>query len=157
MSGVFVTADRLGSMRRMGSRSAIELLLLPVRVQEIRLGRPVDVLLDAEEWRVLGFVVLCGDESRRFLPYAAADPREDEIAVSSALLLLDDVDFYRSRSRSLRALLGGTVESVQHELGVLRDLLIAPGGTVATLMVDQDGSMREVEPAGLRIEYVSTA
>ena len=141
----------------MGSRSAIELLLLPVRLQEIRLGRPVDVLLDAESWRVLGFVVLCGDESRRFLAYAAADPRQDEIAVTSALLLLDDVDFYRSRSRSLRALLGGPVVSARDELGVLRDLLIAPDGSVDALMVEQDGVMREVEPAGLRIEYVSAA
>lgn len=141
----------------MGSRSAIEMLLLPVRLQEIRLGRPVDVLLDAEEWRVLGFVVLCGDETLRFLPYATASPREDEIAVSSALLLLDDVDFYRRRSRSLRALLGGSVVSVQDHLGVLRDLLIAPDGAVAALMVDRDGAMREVGPAGLRIEYVSTA
>jgi hypothetical protein len=141
----------------MGSRSAIELLLLPVRLQEIRLGRPVDVLLDADAWRVLGFVVLCGDESQRFLAYAASDPRDDEIALSSALLLLDDVDFYRGRSRSLRALLAGTVESAQQELGVLRDLLIAPDGTVAALMVEQDGAMREIEPAGLRIEYVSAA
>jgi hypothetical protein len=141
----------------MGSRSAIELLLLPVRLQEIRLGRPVDVLLDAESWRVLGFVVLCGDESRRFLAYAAADPRQHEIAVTSALLLLDDVDFYRSRSRSLRALLGGAVVSGRDELGVLRDLLIAPDGSVDALMVEQDGVMREVEPAGLRIEYVSAA
>ena len=141
----------------MGSRSAIEMLLLPVRLQEIRLGRPVDVLLDAEEWRVLGFVVLCGDDTLRFLPYATASPREDEIAVSSALLLLDDVDFYRRRSRSLRALLGGSVVSVQDHLGVLRDLLIAPDGAVAALMVDRDGAMREVGPAGLRIEYVSTA
>ena len=141
----------------MGSRSAIELLLLPVRLQEIRLGRPVDVLLDAESWRVLGFVVLCGDESRRFLAYAAADPRQGEIAVTSALLLLDDVDFYRSRSRSLRALLGGAVVSARDELGVLRDLLIAPDGSVDALMVEQDGVMREVEPAGLRIEYASAA
>jgi hypothetical protein len=141
----------------MGSRSAIELLLLPVRIQEIRLGRPVDVLLDAEAWRVLGFVVLCGDESRRFLPYAAADPRAGEIDVSSALLLLDDVDFYRDRARSLRALLGGAVASPQHELGPLRDLLIAPDGTVAALMVEQDGAMREVEPGGVRIGYVSAA
>ena len=141
----------------MGSRSAIELLLLPVRLQEIRLGRPVDVLLDAESWRVLGFVVLCGDESRRFLAYAAADPRQGEIAVTSALLLLDDVDFYRSRSRSLRALLGGPVVSARDELGVLRDLLIAPDGSVDALMVEQDGVMREVEPAGLRIEYASAA
>lgn len=141
----------------MGSRSAIELLLLPVRLQEIRLGRPVDVLLDADAWRVLGFAVLCGDESQRFLAYAASGPRDDEIAVSSALLLLDDVDFYRGRSRSMRALLGGKVESAQQELGVLRDLLIAPDGTVAALMVEQDGAMGEVEPAGLRIEYVSAA
>ena len=141
----------------MGSRSAIELLLLPVRLQEIRLGRPVDVLLDADAWRVIGFVVLCGDESQRFLVYAAADPREKEIAVGSALLLLDDVDFYRGRSRSLRALLGGTVANAQHELGVLRDLLVAPDGTVSALMVEQDGGMREVEPAGMRTEYVSAA
>jgi hypothetical protein len=142
-------------MTRMGSRSAIELLLLPVRLREIRVGRPVDVLLGADAWRVIGFVVLCGDESRRFLVYATADPRENEIAVPSALLLLDDVDFYRGRSRSLRALLGGTVANAQHELGVLRDLLIAPDGTVSALMVEQDGVMREVEPAGVRIEYVS--
>jgi hypothetical protein len=144
-------------MTRMGSRSAIELLLLPVRLQEIRVGRPVDVLLGADAWRVIGFVVLCGDESRRFLVYATADPRENEIAVPSALLLLDDVEFYRGRSRSLRALLGGTVANAQHGLGVLRDLLIAPDGTVSALMVEQDGVMREVEPAGVRIEYVSAA
>jgi hypothetical protein len=144
-------------MARMGSRSAIELLLLPVQHQEIRLGRPVDVLLDAAAWRVLGFVVLCGDESQRFLVYAAADPREQEIAVPSPLLLLDDVDFYRGRARSLRALLGGTVADAQQELGVLRDLLIAADGTVAALMVEQDGALRELEPAGVRIEYVSAA
>jgi hypothetical protein len=142
-------------MTRMGSRSAIELLLLPVRLQEIRVGRPVDVLLGADAWRVIGFVVLCGDESRRFLVYATADPRENEIAVPSALLLLDDVDFYRGRSRSLRALLGGTVANAQHELGVLRDLLIAADGTVSALMVEQDGVMREVETAGVRIEVVA--
>jgi hypothetical protein len=141
----------------MGSRSAIELLLLPVRLREIRLGRPVDVLIDAEAWRVIGFVVLCGDETERFLVYAAADPREAEIAVTSALLLLDDVEFYRGRSRSLRALLGGPVANAQHELGVLRDLLVAPGGTVAALMVEQDGAMREIDPGGARIEYVPTA
>jgi hypothetical protein len=144
-------------MGRMGSRSAIELLLLPVRLQEIRLGRPVDVLVDAKAWRVLGFVVLCGDESDRFLVYAASDPRQNEIAVTSALLLLDDVDFYRGRSRSLRALLGGVVVTGGHELGTLRDLLIAPDGTVSALMVEQDGAMREVEPAGVRMEYVSAA
>ena len=57
------------------------------------------------------------------------------------------------------ALLGMTdvVICNEHELGVLRDLLIAPDGTVSALMVEQDGAMREVEPAGMRIEYVSAA
>ncbi|HLY87121.1 MAG TPA: hypothetical protein VKO84_11545 [Gaiellaceae bacterium] len=141
----------------MGSRSAIELLLLPVQLDTIRLGRPVDLLLDADAWRVLGLVVLCGDESTRFLPYAAADVRDDEIAVSSALLLLDDVEFYRGRSRSLRALLGSAAARGHREVGLLRDVLVTRDGTVGALLVEHDGAMREVQPAGIRIEYVSTA
>ena len=146
-------------MERMGSRAATELLLLPVRLHGIRLGRPVDLLLDPVAWRVLGFVVLCGDESRRFLVFAAADPRADEIAVPSALLLLEDVEFYRGRSQSLRALLGGAVANGRRELGELRDVLLEPDGTVSALLVRQDGSMREVEPAGVTVrpEQVSTA
>jgi hypothetical protein len=146
-------------MASMGSRSATELLLLPVRLHGIRLGRPVDLLLDPLDWRVLGFVVLCGDDSRRFLVFAASDPREDEIDVRSALLLLEDVDFYRGRSRSLRALLGGTVVNGRDELGELRDLLLEPDGSVAALLVEQDGAMREVQPAGATVEpeHVSTA
>jgi hypothetical protein len=104
----------------MGSRSATELLQLPVQLNGIRLGRPVDLLLDPAEWRALGFVVLCGDESLRFLVFAAADLQEDAIEVTSALLLLEDVDFYRDRSRSLRGLLGGE----------LRDVRVAPDGSV---------------------------
>ena len=104
----------------MGSRSATELLQLPVELHGIRLGRPVDLLLDPTEWRALGFVVRCGDESSRFLVFAAADLREDAIEVTSALLLLEDVDFYRDRSRSLRDLIGGE----------LRDVLVAPDGSV---------------------------
>lgn len=139
----------------MGSRSAIELLLLPVQLDDIRLGRPVDLLLDAEAWRVLGFVVLCGDESRRFLPSGAADVRDGEIAVSSALPLLEDVEFYRHRSRSLRSLLGGSAVNGNDAVGQLRDLLVAHDGTVTALLVEQNGAVRELEAAGLRIEYVS--
>ena len=104
----------------MGPRSATELLQLPVQLHGIRLGRPVDLLLDTTEWRALGFVVLCRDESSRFLAFAAADVREDAIEVVSALLLLEDVDFYRDRSRSLRDVLGDG----------RRDLRVAPDGTV---------------------------
>ena len=104
----------------MKSRSAIELLQLPGRLHGIRLGRPVDLLLDPAEWRAVGFVVHCGDESLRFLVFAAADLQEDAIDLPSALVLLEDVEFYRARSRSLRDLLRG-------ELSVL---LVAPDGSV---------------------------
>jgi len=133
----------------MGSRSATELLQLPVQLNGIRLGRPVDLLLDPAGWRALGFVVLCGDESSRFLAFAAADVGEDAIDVPSALLLLDDVEFYRERSRSLRGLLGGE----------LRDLLLAPDGSVEGLVVEDGDGAREVRPGGvtLQSERVSTA
>lgn len=133
----------------MGSRSATELLQLPVQLNGIRLGRPVDVLLDVAEWRALGLIVLCGDETRRFLVFAAADLQEDTIEVRSALLLLDDVEFYAGRSRSLRELLRGNV----------RDLLLAPDGRVESLLVEYDGAVREVPPAGTTVEsgHVSPA
>lgn len=114
-------------MESMGPRSATELLQLPVRLHGIRLGRPVDLLLDPVEWRALGFVVLCGDESVRFLPFPAADLQEDAIHVQSALLLLEDVEFYRQRSRSLRGLLRSE----------LRDLSVTPDGVVLSLKSDR--------------------
>jgi hypothetical protein len=140
----------------MGSRSATQLLRLPVQLHGIRLGRTVDLLLAPSELRVLGFVVLCGDDSERFLVYATAEPRDVEIAVPSALLLLEHVDFYRRRSRSSRELLGSVVLSEGRELGELRDLLVGPGGMIESLVVEQDETLREVEAAGARIEAVST-
>jgi hypothetical protein len=135
----------------------MRLLQLPVQLEEIRLGRPVDLLLDARAWRVLGFVVLCGDESLRFLAYAAAEPRVDEIAVPSGLLLLEDVEFYRERSRSFRALLGAEVASEGRQVGPLHDLLVARDGNVGSLLVAHDGTVREVEPAGARIDLAPAA
>jgi len=135
----------------------MEVLQLPVQLHGIRLGRPVDLLLDQVAWRVLGFVVLCGDESERFLAYAAADPEEDEIAVPSALLLLEDVDFYRTRARSLRALLDSPVTSGEVEVGALHDLLLAGDGLVASLVVERNEALYEVEPAGARIAAPSLA
>ena len=87
----------------MGGRRASEVLALPVRLHGIRLGRPADALLDERADRVIGFEVLCGDGARRFLPYAVARIRRDEIAIDSAWMLIDerDLDFYRSHSRSL--------------------------------------------------------
>src|SRR5579862_2459074 len=116
-------------METMGSRSATELLQLPVQLHGIRLGQPVDLLLDPTEWRALGFVVFCRDGSSRFLVFAAADIGEAAIEVTSALLLLEDVEFYRARSRSLRDLLGDE----------LRDLLVLPDGSVEALVVEGEG------------------
>ena len=86
----------------MQSSPAANLLQLPVVLDGIRLGRCVDVVLDDDGGRVIGVVVLCGDDTERFLVLDAADVQDGEIAVSSALLLLEDVDFYRQRGTSLR-------------------------------------------------------
>lgn len=97
----------------MGSRTATELLRLPVHLHGIKLGQPVDLLLDAEEARALGLVILCGDEVERFLALPAAKLGADEIAVESAFLLLEDVGFYRARGRSLRELADGGLDDVR--------------------------------------------
>jgi hypothetical protein len=128
----------------MGSLSAAASLHLRVDLHGIQLGRPTDLLLDVESWQALGFVVHCGDESVRFLPYAAAQPSETEIAVGSALMLLEDVQFYEKRGVSFRSLLGGKVGP--H--GTLRDVYIGPGGAVTELEVERDGSLRRVLAAG---------
>lgn len=139
----------------MGPRSATQLLQLPVQLHGIRLGRTVDLLLAPTDWRALGFVVLCGDASQRFLVHATAEAREAEIAVPSALLLLESVEFYRARSRSFRGLLGSVVACEGREVGELRDLLVGPDGLVDSLVVEQGETRRELEPAGARIESVS--
>jgi hypothetical protein len=124
----------------MGSLSAAALLRVPVRLHGIQLGRPTDLLVDVESWQVLGFVVHCGDEGVRFLPWAASQPLEAEIAVGSALLLLEDVAFYAKRSVSLRSLIGGELPVG----GVLRDVLIGGGGAVTELEIERDGARRRM-------------
>ena len=132
----------------MGSRSAASLLHLPVRLRGIRLAQPVDLLLDTTGWRALGFVVLCGDDETRFLPYAAARPGTDEIAVGSALTLLEDVEFYRRRSESLRALLGSPVRRESASLGSLRDVLLGADGVATALTIERPDGIGEVDPRG---------
>ena len=90
----------------MRGRSASELLALPVRLHGIELGRPLAALVDATSDRVLGFEILCGDGAHRFLPFAVVRLEPDELALDSALTLIDerDLDFYRGRSRRLTEL-----------------------------------------------------
>jgi hypothetical protein len=119
----------------MGPFRATAVLQLPVCLHGIQLGRPVDLLLDIEDWHVVGFVVRCGDESMRFLPFAACQTGPDEIAVASALMLLEDVAFYAKRGASFRSLLGGDVVGS----GVLRDVLLDVTGSIGELEVERDG------------------
>ena len=131
----------------MQSLSSAATLRLPVRLHGIQLGQPTDLLLDVESWHALGFVVRCGDESVRFLPWAASQPSDEEIAVGSALMLLEDVAFYAQRSVSFRALIGGELALG----GVLRDVLIGDGGAVTELEIERDGELRRLPPAGARV------
>ena len=118
----------------MGSFSAAASLHLRIELHGIQLGRPTDLLLDTEAWQVLGYVVHCGDESVRFLPYAAAQTSETEIAVGSALMLLEDVGFYEKRGVSFRSLLGTELGG-----GALRDVTLDATGHVTELEVEREG------------------
>jgi hypothetical protein len=131
----------------MGSLSAAACLRVPVRLHGIQLGHPTDLLLDVETWHAVGFVVRCGDESVRFLPWAASQPSEEEIAVGSALMLLEDVDFYAKRSVSFRSIAGREVALG----GVLRDALIDAAGGVIELELERDGELRRIPPEGTHV------
>jgi hypothetical protein len=84
-----------------GGLHAETLLRRRVCFRDIELGRVVDVILDASLRRILGLEVLCGDRVRRFLPYGACELADDILAVDSALVLSDEVEFYRSRGQAL--------------------------------------------------------
>ena len=90
----------------MRGRAAAEVLALPVRLHGIQLGRLVEALLDPISDRVLGFEVQCGDGEQRFLPFAVAEVRPEEISVGSALRLIDEreLDWYRRHTRRLSQL-----------------------------------------------------
>jgi hypothetical protein len=124
----------------MGSMSSAGVLALPVRMHEIGLGRSVDLIVDVDVRRVLGLEVRCGDDTHRFLPLAAAQVRDGEIAIASSLILLDELAFYRARGHGLGALRGARVANARGDLGTLRDVVF-----------DADGSIRELvlaTPAG---------
>lgn len=117
------------------------LLGLPVRLHGIQLGRPVDLLLDREELRVLGLDVLCGDDVHRFLALPTASLAEDSILIKSPLVLLeeDELDFYRTRALALSSLRGRPIEQRGREVGPLDDIVIGSDGFVRQLIVARDG------------------
>jgi hypothetical protein len=135
----------------MDSLTASAALQLPVRLQGITLGRPIDLLVATETWQVLGFVVRCRDESERFLPYAASQPSSTQLAIGSALLLLEDADFYRRRGASLRDLVGAAVEHDGRPAGLLRDLVLGQHGEVSELLVEDGGAFVRLRAPGCRV------
>lgn len=138
MSRDFLSDERFVAARR-DTKAAVdegvtevtgdELLQRPVRSRGLKLGRPVDLLVDLEGGRVLALEVRCGDDATRLLPIAATRIGNSEISVSSALVLLDErgAAFYRERTRSLRDL---------REQGELADIVIGPDGAIVALVTE---------------------
>ena len=83
----------------------VEALNKRVMTSGIELGRVVDVILDETGERPVGFDVLCGDGSHRFLPFPTARLEGEHVEVDSSLMLLEreQLDFYRKHGRPLRA------------------------------------------------------
>ena len=121
----------------MTERSGDELLALPLRLHGVTVGRPVDVLLDRDALRMIGFDILCGDEVHRFLPVPTAKLQEDKISISSPLVLLeeDELDFYRARTLALSSLRGRVVKRRGRELGELKDVVFEEGGEVVAVVL----------------------
>jgi sporulation protein YlmC with PRC-barrel domain len=137
---------------------AEELLRLPVRVRGIDVGRVVELLVDQLRLRVLGLDVLCRDEAHRFLPLSAAEISDGKITIRSALTLLaeDQLDFYRKRATSVRALRGTPVQLRGTNVGLLADIVLAHDGTITELVV-ADGHTSSRYPVEDALRIAATA
>jgi hypothetical protein len=113
-------------------------LSMPVRLHGIDLGRPVDLLLDREAFRVVGLDVRCGDEVHRFLPLPTAAITDGALVIHSPLVMLegDQLAFYRSRSFSLASLKRQPVTKNGRSVGVLRDIVFSRDGALAAVVLD---------------------
>ena len=79
------------------------LLGAPVRVATVRIGEVSGVFVDETRTRAIGLEVASAGGARRFLPWVAATCVEGGVAVSSALLLVDDGQSYeRLGAQALR-------------------------------------------------------
>jgi hypothetical protein len=140
----------------MGSMVSADVLSLPVRMQGIGLGRSVELIVDVDVRRVLGFEVRCGDETHRFLPLAAAHVHDDQIAIASPLTLLDELAFYRARGHGLGALRGARVANAGGEAGTLRDVVFEDDGAIRELVVATPSGERRVA-AGADVQVLTRA
>ena len=124
----------------------------PVVIGDVCLGVAADVLLDGPLTRLVGFEVACGDGTHRFLPLPACEVRDDHLAVTSALVLLDrELGFYRAAGSALSELVGEDVNMAGGRIGELADLLVDEEGKVARVAVSVAGGEVELE-AGTGLE-----
>jgi hypothetical protein len=135
----------------MRGRAADELLRLPVRLHGIHVGYPVDVILAHDASRVLGLEVRCRDDTHRFLPLATAQVGTHEIAIGSALTLLDgsQLQYYRKVGSTLRSLRGHEVGRADAPSAQLKDVVVGEDGTIEALLVMQDGAMTSLPAMAL--------
>jgi hypothetical protein len=141
----------------MRARLSSELLSLPICLHGIRVGQPVDLVLDPVSLRVLWLEVRCRDEAHRFLALPTARVGEGEIAIDSGLTLVDDLAFYRSRGTALAALRGSPVEQDGRGVGMLKDVRVASDGTIVSVVVMARGGEIEVRAADVRLAEPSRA
>ena len=118
-----------------------ELLSLPLRLHGIELGRPVDLLVDRGDLRLLGFDVLCRDDVHRFLPLPTALVADDGIVISSPFVLLeeDELAFYKSRAAALASLRAAPVTRAGLPVGTLNEVAFDADGAPTELIVEDGG------------------
>lgn len=140
----------------MGSIASGDVVAVPVRLHGIELGRSVELIVDPDIRRVLGFEVRCGDDVHRFLPLAAARVHDGEIATGSSLTLLDQLPFYRARGHGLAALRGARVANAGGEVGTLRAVVFEDDGPISELVVATRAGQRRI-PLGADVRIGSRA
>jgi PRC-barrel domain len=74
----------------------------------------------------------------RFLPLPTAAIGGGALTIHSPLVLLeeDELDFYRSRALALSSLRGRSVTRAGREVGLLRDVVLEPGGRVVAVLLE---------------------
>jgi hypothetical protein len=127
-------------------RRGNELLALPVRFRGIQLGRPADLLLERDTFRVVGLDVLCGDGGHRFLPLSVAIVGDTEIAILSTLLLREEneLEFYRAGTLALGTLRTWPVEVRGVAAGTLADIVVARDGRLLAVFVEREGRTQRI-------------
>ena len=129
-----------------------QLLRANVQMRGIQLGRVSDVIFDRDLQGALGLEVHCGDEGRRFLPYAIARLHDDVIELDSPLVLLDESElaFYKERATTFASLVHRFVAVRGEGAGPLEDMVLRANGSIEAVVV-ATGNGRRLIPYDERV------